>query len=222
MYQKPIASYNVLFNNYWDYNKLNNQEISSTSTIISLRLNAGIFTSGTYYHIPFKIEARNITQNTAYQKLTRTQYNLNFDEGIQVDINFKKFAPSDNKNRIIIIRRDDIYSDLTGDNINNLKLVSNSDYDRDDNFVIIAQDSTDPLTYKMYLYYQNSLYMTIFDNVYKKNVNYNVLGCYQIWELADDSTYPSNVMPIANSPLRGSISVYNWDNNILRREAIGL
>lgn len=220
MYSKPIATWNRLFTNYWDYNKLQNQELSTDTTIVSQRLNADIFLTGTYYHMPVTIERRNVTRNTAYTKLTKTQYNLTFDDTIQVNDALKKFSPSGGKNRIIIVRRDDIGATLISDNIYNLGFLTNPDIDIDDNFIVMAQDTSDLTTYKMFLYYQGQLYMTIYDNVYKENTNYEVMGCYQIWEVADDSEYPRNRRPASiNNALSGSLTVYNWDNDILRKEA---
>jgi hypothetical protein len=222
LFSLPIANYHSLFTNYIQYNKLNNQKTTTSTTIVSRRLNASIFISGDYYHLPIKIECKNTSQQTKYKLLTKSQYIINFDNKRIVDDRFKHFGTKNNKSRIILIKRDDILTELTGDSIKNMNLILNTTYERDDNFVIITQDSTDLTIYKMFLWYQDKIYLTIYDNVYKKNVNYNILGVYQIWEIASDTTNLRNTMPIKDSALDGSLTVNNWDNNIKREESIAL
>lgn len=152
-------------------------------------------------------------QNGDFYQTMRNYYVLDFHNKKPVPDEIKLF----NTAMIWVIKREDIDADLVGSSAKKIKdgILYNNDgatvysYNNDENFIIIAANGSDN---QVFLWYNGELYKTIWSDP-MPGTSYTILNIYQFWKM-EAPVRVRNVYDTDDSPLEGSITMNNMDNEV--------
>lgn len=160
------------------------------------------------------VAEREIDRSLFYARASRMYYTARFSDTVMVPDSLKKFGDG----YYFVVQREDYEADLIGRTITSGGVLSGSEFQSDENFLVLATDTLG--NEAVFAWVDNQMLATVFTDVYDTRT-YTITHCFQIWEqysmsgLSNTIRKPSGAKAITDSPLSGEVKFNNLDNEVI-------
>lgn len=160
------------------------------------------------------VAEREIDRSLFYARASRMYYIARFSDTVMVPDSLKKFG----EGYYFVVRREDYEADLIDRTITSGCVLSGSEFQSDENFLVLATDTLG--NEAVFAWVDNQMLATVFSDVYDTRT-YTITHCFQIWEqysmsgLSNTIRKPSEAKAITDSPLSGEVKFNNLDNEVI-------